>query len=85
MKAKVNPTVPPIWRKSVRSLVAAPSSENGTAFCTMMVKTAMDGPIPSPARNIQAQSIASGVSARRLVMRKTPTAASARAPTASHL
>ena len=85
MNAKVSPTVPPICRKSVRSLVAAPSSEKGTAFCTMIVKTAMDGPIPTPAMNIQVQSIASGVSARRFVISRTPTAARASAATASHL
>jgi len=44
VNATVRPTEVPIWRNSVRSLVAVPSSLNGTAFCTISVKTAIIGP-----------------------------------------
>ena len=59
-------TEPPIWRKNVRLDVATPSCLNGTAFWTTIVKTEKVGPTPRPARNIQSQTIGSGVSAGEL-------------------
>ena len=76
---------PPIWRKNVRFEVATPSSWNGTAFWTTIVKTANVGPTPSPARNIQAQTIGSGVVAVSWVMRAVATPIRVIAPTSSHL
>ena len=54
---KIVPTIasatePPIWRKNVRFDVATPSTLNGTAFWTTIVKTEKVGPTPRPARNI---------------------------------
>ena len=60
---KARATEPPIWRKNVRFEVATPSSWNGTAFWTTIVKTANVGPTPRPAMNIQSQTIGTGVSA----------------------
>ena len=56
VNATAMPIVVPICRNSVRSLVAAPRSWNGTAFWTTIVKTANVGPMPRPAMNIQAAS-----------------------------
>ena len=81
MKASVRPIVVPIWRNRVRSLVAAPSSLNGTAFWTMIVKTANVGPTPRPATNIQLRQDEVGVSARRLDIRNRPMARITSPPT----
>ena len=63
MPAIARPTVPPIWRKKVRLLVATPSFENGTAFWTMIVKTDSVGPMPTPVTNIHSEQ--RGVIGRR--------------------
>ena len=78
-------TVPPIWRKNVRLDVATPSSWNGTAFWTTIVKTANVGPTPRPAMNIQTQTIGTGVSSVSWVMSAVAMPMSAIAPTSSHL
>ena len=81
----VNPTVPPICWKNVRLLVATPIRAGETAFWTISVKTASDGPIPSPARTIHSQRIGRSVSARRFVIRNRATARSASEPTIRNL
>ena len=78
-------TVPPIWRKNVRFEVATPSWWNGTAFWTMIVKTENVGPTPRPARNIQNQTIGSGVSAVSWVISRPAKPMTTIAPTTSHL
>ena len=77
--------MPPIWRKNVRFDVATPSMLNGTAFCTIRVKTANVGPTPIPAMNIQSQTIGIGVSARSWVIRAVETPMRMIAPTVIHL
>src|SRR6476659_9025331 len=67
VSAKIVPTNaratdPPIWRKNVRFDVATPICRNGTEFWITMVNTENVGPTPRPARNIQNQTIGSGVS-----------------------
>ena len=69
-----SPTVPPTCWKSVRLLVAVPSSRGGTEFCTTNVKIAKDGPTPTPVIAIHSQTSGVGVSGRRLVRRKRPSA-----------
>ena len=79
-------TEPPIWRKKVRFDVATPSFWNGTAFWTMIVKTANVGPMPRPAMNIQTQTMGSGVSsASSCVISAQAMPISTMAPTTSHL
>ena len=67
--AIVSPIVPPICWKKVTLLVAAPICCGATAFWTTSVKTASDGPMPSPASTIQSQRTGRSVSARRFVIR----------------
>ncbi len=78
LNAAAMPTVVPICRNSVRSLVAAPRSLKSTAFWTMIVNTANVGPTPRPATNIHAASISGSVSARSWVMRPMPMISSTR-------
>ena len=46
------PNEPPIDRKNVAPDVATPSSECGTAFCTMMTSTCMTPPMPMPSTSM---------------------------------
>ena len=80
-----SPTDPPTCRKKVSELVAAPSIRGATALWTMIVKTANDGPMPSPAMNIHSQTLVTGVSARMPVIRASPMVESSMAPTVIHL
>ena len=82
---KASATVPPIWRKNVRFEVATPSTLNGTAFWTTIVKTENVGPTPRPARNIHSQTTPSGVSAVSWVMNSVATPIRTIAPTSNHL
>jgi hypothetical protein len=83
--ASARPTEPPTWRKNVSALVAAPSIRGATALCTTIVNTANDGPMPRPATNIQIHSVVTSVFPRSPVMRNSPSAPSASAPTVIHL
>ena len=81
--AIASPTVPPIWRKNVRLLVATPSIENGTAFWTMIVNTDSVGPMPRPVTNIQRNIVVYSVvavswriSTRPMAMRPMPVSTS---------
>ena len=81
-----SPTVPPsCWNRVTLLVVAVPSSVTGTAFCTTSVKAAKHGPIPTPAIAIQSQTSGCGVSGRRWVSRKRPTASTTRAATDQRL
>ena len=62
MPTNARATEPPIWRKKVRLDVATPIWRNGTEFWITIVNTENVGPTPRPARNIQNQTIGSGVS-----------------------
>ena len=44
------PTEPPIWRKKVVELVAAPMSRYSTEFCTAVTIVCMVNPSPAPNR-----------------------------------
>src|SRR4029079_13437968 len=74
VSAKIVPTnaratEPPICRKHVRFDVATPIWRNGTEFWITIVKTENVGRTPRPARNIQNQTIGSGVSLVSCVIR----------------
>ena len=71
--AIVRPTVPPICWKNVRLLVATPIRSGETAFWTISVKTANDGPIPSPAMTSTATGAAGRCRRGGCVSRKRPT------------
>src|ERR1035437_4369842 len=81
----VRPTLVPIWRMSVRSLVAVPSRSKETSFWMISVRIAIVGPTPMPATTIQNHRNGVGVSARRFMKNASPTARVAIAPTISHL
>ena len=72
--AIVSPIVPPICWKNVRLAVAMPTERASTLFWTSAAKSANDGPMPSPATTIHTHSIGRSVSARRFVIRNSPTA-----------
>src|ERR1035437_9725965 len=85
VKEMVRPTLVPIWRMSVKSLVAVPSRSKETSFWTMSVRIAIVGPTPTPATTIQNHRNRVGVSGRRFMKKASPIASIAIAPVISHL
>ena len=57
----------------------------GTAFCTMMVNTAMEGPMPRPMIASHTHRVVIDVSAWSCVISRMPKVAIVMAPASSHL
>ncbi len=66
------PTVEPIWRKNWLELVATPSRDSGTAFCTARANRPWEGPSPRPSTNTRQDTPRAVVWGLSRVISRTP-------------